>query len=440
MSRCEKPVGAGGKTRRDFIKTTAATAAGAMVGSYAVFGNKARGQEAVAVTKAPGGPNERVNLGLIGPGGMGSAHLVAFMNLAEKGLENVMITAICDVSVKRLESNADAVEKKQGNKVKRYTDYRALLDDKDVDCVLIATPEHWHAQMTIDALKAGKDVYVEKPMTLRLDDALRIYREAPRHKNFVQVGTQYMTYPRYVAAKKLIAAGGIGHPTFSQTSYCRNSRDGEWLYYGIDPDIVPGPALDWDAWCGSLGKITWDPEYYFRWRRYRMFSTGIVGDLLVHQMTPLMMAVDAGWPTRVTGMGGHYVDKAMENHDQVNMTIQFQKDHTLIVAGSTCNEQGLEPMIRGHRGTIYLSGSDMIMRPEALFAEDIDEIREQFEGMEPHDTLRRDFLECVRTRKEPVSPVEHATKVMVAVALATRSMWDGKAYAFDPVSMTARAI
>ncbi len=441
MNELGKSAGAGGPTRREFFKSTAATAAGAMIGSAVLFGEKAGAQEeGGAEEKAPGGPNERVNLGLIGPGGMGSAHLRSFMDLAEKGLENVKITAICDVAVPRLESNVKAVKDRQGGEVKAYKDYRALLDDQDVDCVLIATPEHWHAQMTIDALKAGKDVYVEKPMTLRLDDALRVYREVGRHKNFVQVGTQYMTYPRYLAAKKLIGSGGIGHPTFSQTSYCRNSKDGEWLYYAIDPAIVPGPNLDWKAWCGALGRVAWDPEYYFRWRRYRKFSTGIIGDLLVHMMTPMMMAVDAGWPVRVTGTGGHYVDKAMENHDQVNITAQFQKGHTLIVAGSTCNQQGLESMTRGHKGPIYLGGSDMIMRPESDYVDEIDEVREEFEGIDPHNTIRRDFLECVRTRNAPVSPVEHATKVMVIVDLATRSMWEGHAYAFDPVSMTARAI
>jgi hypothetical protein len=165
-----------------------------------------------------------------------------------------------------------------------------------------------------------------------------------------------------------------------------------------------------------------------------------VGDLLVHVMTPLMMSVDAGWPTRVTAHGGHYVDKAMENHDQVNMTIQFQKEHTLIVAGSTCNEQGFETMIRGHKGTVYLGGSDMIMRPERHWVEEMDEVREQFEGFEPQQAMRRNFLNCIRTRNEPASALEHAVKVMVAVDLATRSMWDGKAYAFDPVSMTARSI
>jgi predicted dehydrogenase len=422
----------GATTRRDFMKSTAA----AVVGSYAVLGTGAQAQEA----KAPTGANEQVNLGLIGPGGMGSAHLRSFMELKEQGLENVQITAICDVAVPKLESNLNAVKDRQGGTVKGYRDYRALLDDQDVDAVVVATPEHWHAQMAIDALKAGKDVYVEKPLTLRLDDALRVYRESGRYDHFIQVGTQYMMYPKYQAAKKLIAEGGIGKATFSQTSYCRNSKDGEWLYYGIDPAIVPGPNLDWEAWCGPNGVVAWDPEIYARWRRYRRWSTGIVGDLLVHMMTPLMMSVDAGWPTRVTGMGGHYVDKAMENHDQVNMTIQFEGEHTMIVAGSTCNQIGLETIVRGHEGTIYLSGHEMIMRPEPHYVDDKDEVREKFEGLEPQQALRRNFLDCVRTRKAPASPVEHAVKVMVAVDLATRSMWDGKAYAFDPVSMTARPI
>ncbi len=439
MKECKKNIGSGGKTRRDFFKSTAATAAGAMMGSYAV-GSKARAQEGGEIKKAPGGPNERVNLGLIGTGGMGSAHLRAFMGLAEKGIENVRITAVCDVAVPKLESNQAACAERQGCEVKAYKNYRELLDDKGIDCVLIASPEHWHAQMAIDALDAGKDVYVEKPMTLRLDESFRLYRASMKSKNFVQVGTQYMTYPRYVAAQKLIADGGIGHPTFSQTSYCRNSRDGEWLYYGIDPDIVPGPALDWEAWCGPLGLQPWNPQVYFRWRRYKKFSTGIIGDLLVHMMTPLMMAVDAGWPVRVTATGGHYIDKAMENHDQVNITAQFEKGHTMIVAGSTCNEQGIEPMIRGHKGTIYLSSSDMIMRPEALFVDEVDEARERFEGMDPHNAIRSDFLDCVRTRNEPVSPVKHAAKVMVIVDLATRSMWEGSAFDFDPVNWTARAI
>lgn len=421
-----------GSTRRDFIKNTAATAAGAMMGTYVITNRSAMAQEQVEAKKVSSSPNEKVNVGLIGCGGMGSAHLVSLMGMTEKGEENVCITAVSDVAIPRLDSNGDAVSKRQGNTVAKYADYRKLLDDKNVDCVFVASTEHWHAQMTIDALAAGKDVYVEKPMTLRLDEALKL-REVvnANDKNFVQVGTQYMMYPKYKAAKKLIASGEIGHPTFSQTSYCRNSMNGEWLYH-IDPAIVPGPALDWDAWCGPLGKAEWDPEVYFRWRRYKRYSTGIIGDLLVHMMTPLMTAIDAGWPVRVTAHGGHYVDKKMENHDQVNITVQFEKEHTMVVAGSTCNEQGFKDVIRGHMGTIYLGGSDMVMRPERIYVDEVDELQEKFTGMDPQNELRKDFLDCVRTRNAPQSPVEQATKVMVVVDLATRSMWEGKAFGFDP--------
>jgi len=436
-------------TRRDFLKTTAATTAGAFLGSCAgpededVFPEptvqESEPRPAEKPATFPAGRSDKVRLAVIGTGGMGSAHLRAFMELCEEKRDNVEITALCDVAKPRLEDNLKSVSERQGITVKGYGDYRKLLESKEIDAVLIASPEHWHAQMAIDSLDAGKDVYCEKPMTLRLDDALRLYHFARGCRERLLIGTQYMTYPKFRDAKKLIARGAIGHPTFSQTSYCRNSENGEWLY-GIDKRIKPGEALDWDAWCGPLGSAEWDTNVYHRWRRYSRYSTGIIGDLLVHMMTPIMMAVDAGWPVRVTGTGGHYVDKAMDNHDQVNITVQFEKEHTMVVAGSTCNEQGLKEMIRGHEATLYTGGGQLLLRPERVFAEELEEEKFQYEGMNPHQTIRLDFLECIRTRKQPVSPVEHATKVMVIVDLATRSIWGGKAWSFDPETLTAKAI
>lgn len=112
----------------------------------------------------------------------------------------------------------------------------------------------------------------------------------------------------------------------------------------------------------------------------------------------------------------------------------------MIVAGSTCNQNGLEVIVRGHEANINMSWTQLVLRPEPPFIDDVDEVDEKYEGIHPQDALRRDFLDCVRTRKPPVSLVSHATKVMVIVDLATRSMWDGKAYAFDPVTLSARAI
>lgn len=430
-------------SRRDFLKTTAgaAAAAGALdaLGARPLYANPA---ELIGRDPTPPKAHETVNVAILGTGGMGTGHMNAFTKFAKDGVENVRVVALCDVCLPRLEAARTRCDTDQGGSVDTYTDYRQMLQRGDIHGVLIATPEHWHGQMGEDAIRAGKDVYVEKPMTLHLDAALRLKQVAEANPNVIlEVGTQYVMFPSYNEARRMIREGKIGKTVWSQTSYCRNSKAGEWLYYEIDPAWEPGVNLDWDAWCGPLGPAPWNPEIYARWRRYRKYSTGIIGDLLVHRITPLIHGADLGWPTRVIASGRHVIDKAMENHDQVNLTIEFENDHTMVVAGSTANEVGLETLIRGHKGNIYLGGRNTIVRPERIYAEEFDE--ETIEGENRGDTqdqLRRDWLECIRTRKAPASPVELGTKVMVIVDLAARSMWEGGAFAFDPGTMTARRI
>jgi len=430
-------------TRRAFLARTAA-AAGALAALQHMDSPTAEAAPIPrAHTRAPIRPDEPLRIGVIGTGGMGTEHCRAFIRMANDGRADVRIVALSDVCESRLRSALEACMKTGADyTIHAYRDYRQLLADPSIHGVLIASPEHWHAQMVEDAVAAGKDVYVEKPMTLRLPEALRL-REVVRANPdaIVVVGTQYTMYPGYKEAQRLIAEGAIGKPVWSQTSYCRNSKDGEWLYYEIDPEWKPGVNLDWRAWCGPLGEAPWDPEVYARWRRYRRYSTGIIGDLLVHRITPLMMALDVGWPTRVVASGGHYVDKAMENHDQVNINIEFEAGHTMIVAGSTSNEVGLETMVRGHRANLYIDGRRLTLRPERIYAEEVEEYT--FEGPDvgnTQDVLRLHWLECMRSREKPVSDVELGTRVMVIVDLATRSLWEGKAFAFDPASMRAHAL
>ncbi len=388
-------------------------------------------------------PNDRpIRIGIIGVGGMGNGHMNAFMSFQANKLQKVHIVALSDVCKTRLDACLKVAREKQKGvtKVEGYRDYKKLLARDDIDAVVIASPEHWHAQMAVDAIHARKDVYLEKPMTLRLQDALWLEEVMDANPDMrLQVGTQYMTYEKYHTAKKWIKEGRIGKPVFSQTSYCRNSVKGEWLY-GIDPKVQPGEMLDWEAWCGPLGPREWDTEIYHRWRRYRDFSTGIVGDLLVHMMTPMFFALDVGWPVRVIANGGNYIDKAMQNHDMVNMTIEFEKEHTMIVAGSTCNENGLTPMIRGHEGNLSLSGNQIEFRPERIFADNDDPETVKFKAKRPQDALRIDWLESVRTRRPNISQVQLAAKVMVGVDLATRSMWEKSAFAFDPKTRSAKRI
>ena len=452
-----------GESRRSFLAKTAALGTAAILTSCAT-GQKEKPAKRVippARSRAPLGEGEVIRMAVIGVGGMGSAHCSAIMNLAAGGSENVQIVALCDVNDYKLDqvspttkadhaarelpppkSNKEACEEKQGISVDTYHNYHDVLARDDIHAVLIAAPEHWHGAMARDAILAGKDVYVEKPMTLRLDDAMHLRQVVLANPQAIfQVGTQYMMYPKYIEAKKLIAAGGIGKPVSSQTGYCRNSLDGEWLYYAIDPKWEPGVNLDWEAWCGPAGPAPWDPAVYARWRRYRRWSTGIIGDLLVHQMTPLMMALDMGWPTRVVATGGHYVDKAMENHDQVNINIEFEGEHTMIIAGSTCNATAPEPMIRGREANLYLSSRHVELRPESTFAEDIDPRTINCPDIgDPQDQLRLNWLGSIRSRKPAISGIDLASKMMVTVDLATRSLWEGGAFEFDPTTLTAKHI
>lgn len=424
------------KTRRDFLRKTAGTAA-----ALSVLPSIATGEETLedawpvpqASARAPLGQDEPVRMAVIGTGGMGTEHCRAFLKLAAAGAANVRIEALCDVCQPRLAAAKQIVDEAQGGDVATYGDHRQLLARRDLHGVLIATPEHWHSRQAEDAIEAGKDVYIEKPMTLNLKDALRLQKVARENPSVIlEVGTQYVMTPSYRAAKTLIAEGAIGKPVWSQTSYCRNSKEGEWLYYEIDPAWQPGVNLDWRTWCGPTGRRPWNPEIYARWRRYRKFSTGIIGDLLVHQMTPLIMAMNLGWPTRVVASGGHYVDKKMENHDQVNLNIEFENEHTMIVAGSTTNELGIEKVIRGHKGNLYVGGRTLTLRPERLYADEVDprEIPADVEG-DDHDNLRLNWLHCIRTREKPASDVDLGTKVMVIVDLATRSLWEGKAFGYE---------
>ncbi|MFT7676923.1 MAG: putative dehydrogenase [Planctomycetota bacterium] len=405
----------------------------------------AAGQDGNAKHKVPSAPpkgpiedGRRLRVAIIGTGGMGGGHLSSMLGQRDAKEEAFDVVALCDVNKKWLDEKlAKARTRQPGVQVDGYRDYHDLLAREDIDCVLIAAPEHWHATMAVDAIAAGKDVYCEKPMTLSIEEAL--WLRTTMHQNphmRLQVGTQYMMLKKYHKAKELIAEGVIGTPTLSQTSYCRNSLKGEWLYH-IHPEVVPGEMLDWERWCGPLGPAEFDTEIYHRWRRYKKYSTGVIGDLLVHMMTPMMFALDRGWPTRVTASGGHYVDQTMENHDQVFLTVEFEKSHTMIVAGSTANEKGLETMIRGHQGNLYLGSNDCVLRPERHWVDDID--AETFECPKVHEqpALRLNWLQCVRSREQNVSQVDLATQVMIIVDLATRSMWTGKAWVFDPETLTA---
>lgn len=433
-------------SRRDFLKR-AALVAGAGVAGVAM----ASGAGEVPPIKAkprgtrptPPRAGEPIRIGVIGTGGMGRGHCGSLAAMGASG-GNVEVAAVCDVNDLHMQEAVEYIATSGQSLTPDTTrDHTELLARNDIHGVVIASPEHQHGRHAVDAIAAGKDVYCEKPVTLTLPEAMAIRKtlEANPGVMFV-VGTQKMMLPKYREAQRVIESGGIGTPTFSQTSYCRNSPDGEWNYYEIDPRWEPGVNLDWERWLGHLGPREWDPKVYIRWRRYRDFSTGIIGDLLVHEVTPMLMALKSqGWPTRVVASGSHLVDTEMENHDQVNLQVEFETGHILTVAGSTSNEVGLENLIRGHEGNIYLNSRHCVVRPTRPYVDLVDRQRIECPDIgNDQQQLREAWLSSIRTREQPDSDIDLATRMMVIVDLAARSIWDGRAYRFDPETMTTRAI
>lgn len=423
-------------SRRTFIAGAAALGG--------VFATSALGQPSAGLTRpvtrgkphTPVGQDEAVRIGIIGSGGMGNGHIDGLLRARREGRANIEVVAIAEVCKPRRDGSVAKVKRMMNEMgvanapCDGYVDYTELLARDDIHAVLIASPEHWHATHAVHAMEAGKDVYVEKPMTLRLEDALWLKRSVDAGDKILQVGTQYMMWAKFQEAKKIIAAGEIGTPTMSQTSYCRNSKDGEWLY-GIDENVVPGEMLDWERWCGPAGVQPFDTAVYHRWRRYRRWSTGIIGDLLVHEMTPIIHALGLDYPKTVSAAGGHMVDKAMENHDNVMLTVQWENGHTMIVSGSTCNDRGLPIVIRGHHADLLLGSDDVTVAPQSPFVDDVEGRTIQCRGGDWQDELRLDWLASIRSRQPNRSTVELGLKHMIVVDLATRSLWEGGTYTFD---------
>ena len=302
-------------TRREFVSSTGATALlGGLMPARAL------------------GANDRIVFGVIGTGGMGTGHLNNLVKRSEE--DNVRVAAVCDVYQKRLD-RAAAIASAQP-----YTDYRRLLERKDIDAVLIATPDHWHGKISIDALDAGKHVYCEKPMTHTVDQAIAVRDASRRHKDLVfQVGVQGTSNPQVWQAREAIQKGQIGQVTWAHGSYNRNQRVCAFNGppYTIDPSAGPdatGPnRIDWDMWLGHkfglAPKIPYNPEHYFRFRKYWAYSGGVATDLLYHKLAPLLLAIagpDGEYPVRVSTSGGLYVEKdGRDIPDVFLMTADFRR-------------------------------------------------------------------------------------------------------------------
>lgn len=430
--------------RREFLQS--AGAVGAALGvSASTFAARPTGRAAGRVV----GANDRINVGLIGAGGRG--HYVAryFAKLGA-GPHNAQIVAVCDVWQKRVSMN------KEHFKCDGYLDYREIIHRSDIDAVIIATPDHWHARMALEAMDKGKDVYLEKPMCHTIEEARQLVDTVRETKRVLQVGSQTTSGDQWHQAKRVITEGMLGTLIMSQGSYHRNSIEGEWNWT-IDPDAGPDGKgdnyVDWKMWLGPAPKRPWDPDRFFRFRKYWDYSGGIATDLFYHVVAPMNICWgEAQFPYKVMAGGGKYVFKDdREVPDTFHLIGEYSKGHSIVLSSSMANSQHIPGLIRGHGATLTMvehgrfEGYAPYITLKAERTRDgkyiVAELAEKFKGeteikipikeMSTMDAHVANFLECMRSRQKPTLDVETGAKAQVLITMAVQSYREGRVLYFD---------
>jgi predicted dehydrogenase len=333
------------------------------------------------------GSGERIRIGVIGCGGMATEHMKALVKMREA--DNLEIIAVCDIFDKR----TDAAAHLTGGKP--YKDYRQVLGLKEADYVLIATPEHWHYRMAMDAAAAGKHIYCEKPMTQTSLQSKALVARVRATNIKMQVGVQGMSDDSYEAANKLVEQGLLGKVVIAEIDYSRNLKDDIWMY-DIDPDAQPGVNLDWNAWLGPTANRPWDPERYFRWRRFWAYSGGIATDLFVHRVTRIIKALGLTFPESAVASGGKWFFKTAEVPDTFNIMLDYPDGPTVILVSSMANDTAVEHVLRGHKATLRFTRTGFVVEPQKLFANEVKGFEHKKTGAENVELHHRNLIGAIR--------------------------------------------
>jgi predicted dehydrogenase len=384
------------------------------------------------------GANDRISVGFIGLGAMGSGNLGYSMQVA--GLQPA---ALCDVYQPHLE-RAQAAARKGGFEPKTVKDFREILADKSIDAVCISTPDHWHAYMTVEACKAGKDVYVEKPSCVYVEEGQKMVQAARKYNRVVQAGTMQRSGGYFKKAAELVAGGTLGDITFCHTyqSGAANQKG-----YGNPPDSESPAGLDWEMWLGPAPKVPFNAN---RWgvkaatfptfRYFWDYAGGAMTDWGVHLIDPLHQCFNEVMPDAIVALGDKfYVQDNVQTPDTMHAT--FHYPHFLTTYESrTCNplplfgrNDGAGTSIHGTEGTLFVnrSGCWVVPNPksklEAAAWEKDDELRQM---NVPH---WKNWMECIKSRQKPMSEIETCVRSSTTCLLANLSMryqtrldWDEK--------------
>jgi len=425
-------------TRRDFTKTLVLAGATTALGSSRVLG-----------------ANDRVRLGFIGLGNRGDQVLDAFLVHPDSE-----VVAICDLSQPYL----DFASKKIGTQPKQFKDYRRVLDLKGVDAVVIATPDHWHALQTIQACQAGKDVYVEKPLSLCVAEGRKMVEAVRRHNRVCQVGIHRRSVPICIEAAEFVRRGGLGKVTVARAFHIQN----EWPKgIGNPPNTDPPPDFDWPAWLGPAPEVPYNlNRTFYRFRWFFDYSGGQVTNFGVHYLDFIHAALGHEAPLAVTAMGGRF--GGMEDNRQIPDTLEavWQYPGGTLVTFSQFNNTaapwslpGCEVELRGTQGTLYLFGNGYEVVPDAITPNEFPArsplTREQdnqyragaskqvdpkkVTGKSTADTAphARNFLDCVKSRARCHCDIETGHRstsatLLANIALKSRALleWDAQAERF----------
>jgi predicted dehydrogenase len=302
--------------------------------------------------------NDRLQVGVIGCGARSQELMEALMANA-----NTAIVAIADAYKGRVQRT----QENWGAGAKAHADYREMLGRADVDAVIIASPDHWHKQMCLDAIAAGKDVYCEKPLTYRSAEGNEIIAAAAQKSRIVQVGSQGVSGVLQQKARELIRAGKIGKVTMIRAAYNRNTAAGAWIY-PIPPDASP-QTVNWDQFQGPAAKkYGFSPERFFRWRCYQDYSGGIATDLFVHLCTTIHYLMGATAPAKVVGLGELYRWKESRDvPDTINGLLEYPEGFAVNLSSTFNNESMSEGSFQflGTEGTLQLNFSSLRLLPES---------------------------------------------------------------------------
>ena len=368
------------------------------------------------------GANEKVNLGLIGAGARGKGVMGVFQKT-----EQVNVTAICDVYAVRLDEGLSRAPGAKG-----HADHRKLLEMKEVDAVLIATPDHWHAGVAVDALNAGKDVYVEKPLTLTIEQGPPIVRAARVNNRICQVGMQQRSGQHYLQAKEAyMKTGKLGQITLARTWWHGNT----YHLLKAPAELARQPSnLDWARFLGPVKWRDWDPQQFWAFRAYLDFGGGQVTDLFTHWIDVVHMFMDQDNPISASAAGGvyHYRD-GRTAPDTINVLLEYPQSKTNGPWTATF-EATLAPGLTG--AAVEMVGTEgrlYITRAQSEFY--AKGVKEPVIVKSPRDQTIdhvENFLSCVKSRKLPNGDVQIGHRSAVASHLGNISYVQKRRLKFDP--------